>query len=42
MSHVDLRKLALRLKVLEMLRTYAERRKMANPAAWWLWYVCPN
>ncbi len=41
MSHIDLRKLALRLKVLELLRTYSDRRK-SNPVAMWLWHVCPN
>lgn len=42
MSHVDLRKLALRLKVLEMLRGYTERRKMADPVTFWLRCICPN
>lgn len=42
MSDVDLRKLALRLKILEMLRIHAERRLLAEPFALWQKAVCPN
>jgi hypothetical protein len=42
MAEIDLRMLALRLKVLEMLRIYAERRKMADPVTLWRRYICPN
>jgi len=42
MSHLDLHKLALRLKVVEMLRIYAEKRRMADPLARWRRLVYPN
>ncbi|HJP31142.1 MAG TPA: hypothetical protein QGF95_11370 [Candidatus Latescibacteria bacterium] len=42
MTNIDLRKLALRLKVLEMLRIYARRREMMEPAARWQRNICPN
>lgn len=42
MSRIDLRTLALRLKVIEMLRIYAERRKMAQAPAFWRRLVWPN
>ncbi len=42
MPRVDLRKLALRLKVIELLRTHSQRRSYA--AAWEVWRqkVLPN
>ncbi|MCY3735459.1 MAG: hypothetical protein OXG13_03600 [Gemmatimonadaceae bacterium] len=42
MSGVDLRKLALRWKVLEMLRLLSERRKLAEAARFWRRLVRPN
>ena len=39
---VDLRKLALRLKVVEMLRIYAERRRMREAPAIWRRLIRPN
>ena len=42
MSHVDLRKLALRLKIVELLRCYIERRQAAEPSASWQRLICPN
>jgi hypothetical protein len=41
-SHIDLRTLALRLKIVEMLRLYSERRQAAEPSASWRRLVCPN
>ncbi len=42
MPHIDLRKLALRLKVVELLRLYAEQQQGVQPSAWWQRFVCPN
>lgn len=42
MSRIDLRTLALRLKVIEMLRIHAERQKMAQAPAFWRRLVWPN
>ena len=42
MSKPDLHKLALRLKVIEMLRLYSERRQQQTPMALWQRWVCPN
>jgi len=42
MSSPDLHKLALRLKVIEMLRIHAERRQRLAPVAAWQRWVCPN
>jgi hypothetical protein len=41
-SRVDLRKLALRLKIVEMLRIYTERRKLRDAATVWRRWVGPN
>lgn len=42
MARIDLHTLALRLKVLEMLRIYADRRKLDQAAAYWRRLVWPN
>ena len=42
MVRVDLRKLALRLKVVEMLRIYAERRQVREAPALWRRLIRPN
>lgn len=42
MSRVDLRKLALRLKILEMLRIHADRRRLMEAASLWRHMVQPN
>jgi hypothetical protein len=43
MTPIDLRKLALRLKVLEMLRIHSERQKLAaESTSLWQRLVCPN
>ena len=41
-SGIDLRKLALRWKVLEMLRIHLERRKLTEAARLWRRLVRPN
>ena len=41
-ARVDLRKLALRLKVVEMLRIYAERRRKREAPALWRRLIHPN
>lgn len=42
MARIDLRKLALRLKVVEMLKIYAERRRMREAPALWRRLIRPN
>ena len=42
MARIDLRKLALRLKVLEMLKIYTRRRQMADAPRYWRRSVRPN
>ena len=42
MPHLDLHKLALRLKVVEMLRIYAAQRGMAEAVALWRRLRYPN
>jgi hypothetical protein len=42
MADIDLRTLALRLKVVEMLRIYTERRKMDDPVSVWRRWLGPN
>ena len=42
MNHVDLRKLALRLKVVEMLKVYADRRRLREALSMWRQWIHPN
>jgi hypothetical protein len=42
LSRVDLRKLALRWKIVEMLRIHSERRKLAEAVRFWRRLVGPN
>jgi hypothetical protein len=35
MAHVDLRKLALRLKVIEMLQAYLREKRLQDATAYW-------
>ena len=42
MDPVDLRKLALRLKIVEMVAIYSERRKFREAATIWRRLICPN
>ena len=42
MGNVDLRKLALRLKVTEMIRLYVRRRLVSESAAYWRTHILPN
>jgi len=42
MAQIDLRKLALRLKVMEMIRIYARRRTLEDPGAYWRRLILPN
>ena len=42
MERIDLRMLAMRLKVVEMIRTYARRRAMAEAPRYWRRLVRPN
>ena len=42
MARIDLRKLALRLKVVEMIRLHARRRLMAEASAFWRRLIGPN
>ncbi|MFC1526620.1 hypothetical protein ACFL6X_07420 [Candidatus Latescibacterota bacterium] len=42
MARIDLQKLALRLKVVEMLKIHALRRQLAEAAALWRRLVHPN
>ncbi|MDA0334484.1 MAG: hypothetical protein O2782_04905 [bacterium] len=42
MPQIDLQKLALRLKVVELLRLYVEHQQGVQPSAWWRRFVCPN
>ena len=42
MTHLDLHKLALRLKVVEMLRIYVAQRGMAESVALWRRLMDPN
>ncbi len=42
MQHVDLRKLALRLKVIEMLRIHTQNQRMSTASQIWRQKVLPN
>ena len=42
MAQIDLRKLALRLKVTEMIRIYARRRILQEAGAYWRRLILPN
>lgn len=42
LAKIDLHKFALRLKVLEMLRTYAEDRMSREAGAYWRRLIAPN
>jgi hypothetical protein len=42
MTTIDLRKFALRLKLLEMLRIYAERRAARESGMYWRSLILPN
>lgn len=42
MAQIDLRKLALRLKVIEMLDLYTKRRKMEEVHQYWRSLIQPN
>ena len=42
MAQIDLRKLALRLKVIEILEIYAYRRKIQEAQRYWRGLICPN
>ena len=42
MLQIDLRKFALRLKVIEMIRIHARRRMLAEAGAYWRSLIGPN
>ena len=42
MSKIDLRKLALRMKIVEMLRIYLRRKGMADARSRWRRLIGPN
>ena len=42
MARIDLRKLALRLKILEMLKIYTRRRQLEGAPEHWRRTVRPN
>ena len=42
MAKIDLHKLALRLKVIEMIKIHTRRRLMANAYAYWRRLIQPN
>ena len=42
MADVDLHKLALRLKVTEMLKIYCQRRRLAEAVTFWQRLILPN
>jgi len=42
MARIDLHKLALRLKVAEMIRIYARRRSLEEASTYWRRLILPN
>ncbi len=42
MARIDLHKFALRLKVAEMVKTYARQRMLREAHAYWRRLICPN
>ena len=42
MARIDLRKLALRLKIIEILRTYAGHKCLQEAHAYWRRLICSN
>ncbi len=42
MAHIDLRKLALRLKIIEMLQSHLRGREMAEASTYWSRLYQPN
>ena len=42
MSDIDLRKLTLRLKVVELIKLHISRRTLAEAAAYWRRLIRPN
>lgn len=40
--NVDLHKLALRFKVLEMIKAYTCQRQLREAPAYWRRLICPN
>ncbi len=42
MAQIDLRKLALRMKLMEMIRIYAQRRMLQDASIYWRRLILPN
>ncbi|MEW6752635.1 MAG: hypothetical protein AB1505_16870 [Candidatus Latescibacterota bacterium] len=42
MARIDLRKFALRLKVIEMVKLYARQRMVEEARTCWRRYILPN
>ena len=42
MTRIDLRKFALRLKIVEMLKMHARRRMLDEAAEYWRRLILPN
>ncbi len=42
MSRIDLHKLALRMKIVEMLKIHLSRRRLARASVYWRRLIRPN
>ena len=42
MARIDLRKLALRLKIIEMLQVHVRRKRLQEAYAYWCRLICSN